>query len=136
MTARHNIWLMRDESAQQSHGAVRSDTITEITPYMITQDSKELRLLQVGTGAGTRATLGACLPEYRDHMVHGLLSVLRQAEEFAADFVVVEAVPLGPDAPHPVPGHARAPDGNARPGAATGPRKRDGAGDCRTWMRG
>jgi hypothetical protein len=58
---------MRDEAAQQAHGA----------------------------------TLGSCLSEYRDHMVNGLLSVLAQAQQSDARFIVIEAVPsdqqVGPD---------------------------------------
>jgi hypothetical protein len=96
MTARHNIWLMRDESAQQPHGAVRADTITEIT----TQEFKELRLLRVA-GPGGGANLGFCEPEHHDHFVNGLLATLRQAEESEAHFLVIAAVPHdeqdGPD---------------------------------------
>ncbi|SNY72848.1 hypothetical protein [Paractinoplanes atraurantiacus] len=88
MTERHNIWLMRDESAQQAHGAVRADTITEIT----TQEYNELRLLRVSTTSGN-ASLGYCDPEHHDHFVNGLLTTLRQAEESKAHFVVIAAIP-------------------------------------------
>jgi hypothetical protein len=98
MTRRQNTWLLRDESLQQPHGAVRADLVTEVA----TLQAGERHLFMVELDGGRCARLGSCPGEYRDRMMTGLLSALAQADESQAHFVVIKAIPEsqqdGPDA--------------------------------------